>query len=232
MLIAPRRSTAADLRAQDVSAQQSNQVLRARIEDLRVQFGKLPEQRAKLDEIKRQLPPTVDMPVLLRAVDSLTSSSGVTLSSFAPGEPSAVTATGTSAASGTSGTSATSGKDSPGLYSIPVSIVVSGDYFQSVAFLRQLQTGMPRAMLVTGLQITKGTSDGNDVQVTITGQVFTRTATVGTPTPAPSAPAGSPAVIRETSPAVTTAASPAVTATVSPAVTATAPPVASTDQRP
>jgi Tfp pilus assembly protein PilO len=180
VLIAPRRSTAADLRAQDVSGQQGNQVLRARIEDLRVQFAKLPEQRAKLDEINRQLPPAVDMPVLLRAVDALASSSGVTLSSFAPGEPSAVAATGAPGASGTA---------SPGLYSIPVSMVVKGDYFQSVAFLRQLQTGMPRAMLVAGLQITTGASDTGDVQVTITGQVFSRTATVGTPTPAPAASA-------------------------------------------
>jgi hypothetical protein len=70
-----------------------------------------------------------------------------------------------------------------------VSMVVKGDYFQSVAFLRQLQTGMPRAMLVAGLQITTGASDTGDVQVTITGQVFSRTATVGTSTPAPAASA-------------------------------------------
>ena len=172
LLIAPQRVIQADLRGQDTQTRQSNQSLRIRLEELRVQFAKLPEQRAKLAEIRRQLPATEDLPTLVRAIDSLASSSGVGLISVSPGSPTAVDA-GSQPAGGSSSGSA------PGLFSIPVSIVVSGDYFQSVAFLRQLQTGMPRAMLVTGLQISQGAAGTNAVQVTITGQVFTQVTAAG-----------------------------------------------------
>jgi len=151
-LIGPRRSQAAELHDSALSALQGNEVLRARIEELRVQYGKLPEQRAKLEEIRRQLPAGDDLSALLRSVDSLATASGVSLTSLSPGT--------VAVASG-------------GVQSIPLSMEVSGDYFQAVAFLRQLQTGMPRAVLVTGLQIAQG-NGGSKVQVTITGQVFTR----------------------------------------------------------
>jgi hypothetical protein len=227
LLIEPRRTTTSDLGAQEIATQQGNDALRTRIEELRVQYGKLPEQRAKLDEIRRQLPATVEMSTLLRTVDALASSSGVSLSSFSPGEPAPLAAAGGAAPAGAAapaGQAAGIAKATGGLYSIPLTLVVSGDYFQSVAFLRQLQTGMPRAMLISGLQIGKGSGTGDQVQVTISGQVFTRTDAPATSAAGKSTTTGAAASNLGATPGATAAATPAATPGATPVATPAATP--------
>jgi hypothetical protein len=77
-------------------------------------------------------------------------------------------------------------KAGPGtLVRIPLTLTLTGDYLQSVAFIKRIQTQMPRAVLITSLQLA-GT--GNDLTngtttMTITGAVFS----IVQPTPAPSA---------------------------------------------
>jgi type IV pilus assembly protein PilO len=183
LLVAPRRTQASDLHDSVLAAQSSNALMQSRIAELKVQYAKLPEQRAKLEEIGRQLPATDDVSGLLRSIDTLATSSGVGLTSISPG-------TATTGASG--------------VQSIPVTMAVSGDYFQAVAFLRQLQTSLPRAILVSGLQIASG--EGSKVQVTITGQVFTRSDTATTAASAKTSTAASAKASAEASASAGTAA--------------------------
>jgi Tfp pilus assembly protein PilO len=179
LVVAPRRADAEAVQAQVVDQQNQNDQLRITVEQLKAEFVQLPATRAKLAEIRQQLPPAQDTPGLLRTVESLATAAGVKLISFAPGTPQPLGAKGTAVAAGQSSSAV--------LTAVPLTITVDGQYFQVVAFLRQLQTGVPRAFLVNGLQISKpdgttaGTSDSTSggtssttggVEVAIAAKVF------------------------------------------------------------
>ena len=96
LLLAPRRAQAADLTSEQVSAEQSNDVLRTTLAQLQADFADLPATRARLAEIRKQLPPTADLAVLVRTLSGLATSAGVTLVSLSPGAPEVVGGTTTS----------------------------------------------------------------------------------------------------------------------------------------
>ena len=188
-LMAPRRSEVADLQDRTTSVAGANSSLRTRIEQLRAEYADLPRTRQRLAEIRRQMPAGTDMSALVRAVDSLATRAGVELVSFTPSVAKPLASQGAAGASGKASVAA-------GLISVPVSVVVAGDYFQAVAFLRDLQTGLPRAFLVSGLQIDKAAvagEEGEKVQVSISGQVYCLVdpATVATGSPGSAVSPGS-----------------------------------------
>jgi hypothetical protein len=243
LLVSPERTEAAELRDQNASTQSQNDLLEVKIAQLRAQFAKLPESQAELASILAQMPPDAGMPRLVRDLDAMAKSTGVTLASVTPGA-------GQTLATGTAGTAAPApaataaagaapaAADSSTVVAIPVTVAVDGDYFQTVAFLKQLQTQMPRAFLVTAVQMSAGSAGGADasatggsVAVTITGKVFALPGmsadvlTTGTGTTAGAA--GSPmstATPATPAPAATPAAAPTTTAPAAadaPAQTAT-----------
>jgi len=182
-LIAPRRADAADLHDQQVAAAQAADVLRAKVAQLRAQYAQLPAMQAELARMRLQLTPTADLPTVVRTVSAMSTASGTELLSIIPGAPAAATASG-----------ASPGAAAPaGLVAIPLSIVVDGDYYQVVAFLRRVQTEMARALLIGGLQIDQDQGGtGDTVKLSLTGHIFslppttTGTAAAGV-TPAASA---------------------------------------------
>ncbi len=260
-LVSPRRAEAAELRDQNVATQTQNDLLEVKIAQLRSQFARLPESQAELADILAQMPADAGMPRLVRDLDAMAKESGVELTSLTPGaaQPlvldAAVSAGAGTAAAGTApGTApagAAAGSDqgvagatagaatTASVVSVPVTLVVSGDYFQTVAFLKQLQTKMPRAFLVTTVQMaasgagtSSGSATGGQVQVTVTGSVFAlpgmsadalstgsaagATATAKSPmaggaTPAPSATTTAPAVEPSAGAGATATASPSAT---------------------
>jgi Tfp pilus assembly protein PilO len=184
LLISPRRAQAADLGFQQQSAEQQNDVLRAKLDQLRAEFAQLPAARAQLTQIHQQLPPTADVPTLVRTLSSLATSAGVTLVSITPGSAQALAADGSVTAGASTGT--------PALAVLPVVTVVTGDYFQAVAYVRALQVDMPRAFLINALSIAKSqTGTADSVQLTLTGKVFSMPAATGDG--AASTPAAGPA---------------------------------------
>jgi type IV pilus assembly protein PilO len=211
VLISPRLAEAADLSNQNVAAQEANDALRLRLKELQAQFAMLADTRASLDEIRRQLPAGAEIPAFVRAVDALATSSGVELVSLTPSEAEAVGATseGSSAA-----------VKAGGLVAVPVSIVVTGDYFETVAFLRQLQSSGPRALLVSQLTLTTEEGKGDAmVKVALGGKIFVLpdgTAATGTATVGGS---GSASGASGTAPAGTTSGAPTVTTTPTPGIT-------------
>lgn len=240
-LVSPRRAEAQQLRDENAAAQNQNDLLEVKIAQLRSQFVKLPESQAALADILAQMPSDAGMPRLVRDLDSMASRSGVELTSIAPGAAQTLTTTAATpgaaataaadpAAAGAAGAAAGA---TSGIVQIPVTLVVSGDYFQSVAFLKQLQTQMPRAFLVTAVQMTgssadsaTGTSGGSStgtstgtVQVTITGSVFSlpqtgtdATATTGTASGGGAATSSSPVTGTAATPAAGTATTPTASA--------------------
>ncbi len=184
LLIGPRRAEAADLAEQNVAAQEQNDALRIKTAQLKAQFVTLPERQAELAKILRQVPPTAKTPDLVRSLDSMATASGVTLKTVTPGAAQYLTA-----ATGQQTTPAA--KDA--VVAVPHTILVDGDYFQVVGFLRKLQGEMERAFLVTGLDVTAAAEGGSAVQgrvsLTITGRTFVLPSAAGSA----SAPAGSQA---------------------------------------
>jgi Tfp pilus assembly protein PilO len=151
MLISPRRATAADVHDQAVSADSQAILLDAKIAQLKTQFAGLAKQQASLKTIKAQLPPGADIPAFVRVLQSISAQSGAALSSITPGAPIVLSATGGSASTSTTAPAGS-------VVSIPMSISVTGQYFEASLFLKYLETKVQRSYLATGLNLTPETS--------------------------------------------------------------------------
>jgi Tfp pilus assembly protein PilO len=181
LLIQPKMAQASSLRSQKVAQQQANDQLGLDIAQLKSQFASLPARQAELAVIQQQLPANANLPTLIRNLTTIATEAGVTLTTIAPATPQPVTA---SAASATGTAAAGSTAATQGLYQIPVTIIVQGDYASSELFLQRVQTQMRRAFLVQSLSISSAsatstsTSTGtttptaNGIAITLTGDVF------------------------------------------------------------
>jgi Tfp pilus assembly protein PilO len=182
LLIQPKMAQASDLRSQKVAQQQANEQLGLDIAQLKSQFASLPARQAELAVIQQQLPANANLPTLIRNLTTIATEAGVSLNSIAPSVPQPVTAS--AAVSTTGSASAGSTAATQGLFQIPVTIIVQGDYASSELFLQRVQTQMRRAFLVQALSIgsasgtSTGTSTGttasaaNGIAITLTGDVF------------------------------------------------------------
>ena len=234
-LIGPRRDEAVLLEEQNLSAQSQNDGLRIKIAQLRAQFVKLPQSQAELAEILRQVPPTADTPKLLRDLDAMAAAAGVTLKSVTPGVAQYLAPAGQAgsgqAAMGQVSAQVAAGQAATGqaaqVVAVPQTLLVEGDYFQTVVFLRKLQGEMKRAFLVTGLEITaaaaeKASATQGRVNLTITGQTFALpSAAPATPAPAPATPGPAASTPATPSPAASGPATPTTSATPATAAPAT-----------
>jgi Tfp pilus assembly protein PilO len=169
LLVSPKRSNAAGLRAQAAAKQHSNQSLQTQLGVLKAQAKDLPKQQAKLAAVAAKLPADPAMPALVRALNKAASDANVELVSMAPGTPLAVT-TVSSTSAGTVGGGSAAG----GLQQIPVTLNVVGSYFQVAEYLDRLE-GLTRAFRVTGFTLAPGT---NPVSPTTTGQPSTESGKV------------------------------------------------------
>ncbi len=166
LLVSPRRSQAAEIRVQRDATITQNDSLQARIAQLRVQYAALPQKQAELAEIRQQMPPTSDIPRLIRDLDEMALTSGVMLNSLTPGDPQPLmpaqpapvaaaepSSTGSQpAATAAAGAAPVVSTAAAGtVIAIPTSVKIRGDYYQAAVFLKKLQTQMPRAFLVKGL---------------------------------------------------------------------------------
>lgn len=163
-LVGPRRGEAADLSSSAATTQAQNDALEVQIAQLKAQFAKLPEKQAELADVFAELPVDADVPTVVRSLDMLATSSGVTLDTVSPTAAQVIDAKGHLAA--TTGVAGASG--APQLVGVPLTVTVHGPYFKAVTFLKGLQTGR-RAFLVTGLQVSVA---GQDVTLTVRGRVF------------------------------------------------------------
>jgi Tfp pilus assembly protein PilO len=198
LLVGPRMSDAADLGDRKQTVEDQNQQLQIRIDELKAQATQLTTYRTQLASVLRQLPPDAGMPQLVRDLNALSTAAGVSLDTLTPGSGTVLPASAVAASSGAGGTKVT------GVVQIPVTLVVHGDYYQAVAFLQKLQTQLPRAFLVNGVQVAQSSSGGSGaVQVNISGSVFVWPAAAQvTPTPTTGA---------ATTAGTTTAATPSAT---------------------
>ncbi|MDQ1677571.1 MAG: hypothetical protein QOC93_2715 [Actinomycetota bacterium] len=181
LLVSPKRAEANDLRAQTLSTEQQVTALRGKLADLKEKQANLPAQQAALDAISKQIPSDPALPALIRALTIAGRNSGVDLTDIAPAAPTAL-----APVPGAAGTTAATPIN-------VISLVVSakGNYTQVQQFVSRLE-GLQRAFLVKGFQLgavaaatgTGSGTGGGELQLTVTGEVFTSAATAAAATTA------------------------------------------------
>ncbi len=216
LLVSPKRSEAAGLRADTVTQEQANDRLRSRIRQLEAQAKDLATQRARLAQLTARIPEEPQLPAFLRDLTDAAAASGVDLRSVAPQTPTPLTPPTPQSApapapegapAGTPPVTPPSGAPAaadagPSVYVVPVKIQVAGSYAAAEAFLNKLEE-LQRSFLTTGIVVAADEGSGSeeaangDVLLTVEARVFTRTPLVAgssrpTATPSSSAPASGP----------------------------------------
>lgn len=197
LLVAPKRTEAAALREQTVSQQDANARLLQQLAVLKAQQAELPQQRAKLAVMRTQIPDNPALPRLVRDLTAAGRKVGVSIDTMAPAVPVPVVApVGTPAAASAEPTA-------PTLYQVPLTLNVTGSYFELEQFVNKLE-GLKRSLLVSEFTIspansttstnaaTSGTSSAGDLTLALQGRVYLAPATAA-PAAVQPTPAASPA---------------------------------------
>lgn len=199
LFINPQRELASNLAMQTADQQAASDQLRARISLLRKQSEELPQKEAELAAIGQRLPATTAIPSLIRTLTKVARDADVTMSSLTPGQataievaaPAAAPSPSASATATAEASAAPAARQAPAaaVMAVPVGITACGSYAQLRDFVGDLES-MQRAMLITGLNISRGdcaNSGREDVlTATITASVFTLPVVSATPAPSPS----------------------------------------------
>jgi Tfp pilus assembly protein PilO len=208
-VVRPQYNKSDSLRKQATAVHEQTNQLRTRLATLQSQQKELPQRNAELAQLLVKIPAGDDLADLTRQLQAAaqnipqppdagraTSNNGhVDLSVLTPGTPTdlAVSATGSSSSSSTSSSSsssATAGSSTSGgvavMKQIPLTLTVSGSYFNIEAFLDRLET-MKRAILVDGFSVNyQGSAEdplspnSGELALTINARAFMTTAPLTT----------------------------------------------------
>ncbi|MBK5307253.1 MAG: type 4a pilus biogenesis protein PilO [Frankiaceae bacterium] len=198
LLISPKRTEAADLRAVAATQVTANAQLETQLQLLKAQAKDLPKQQAKLAAVAARIPDNPALPAMVRALTTAATSAGVELVSMTPGTPAVIAAAPVAApvapaaaapaAAPPARTVAAASTATAGqLAQIPVTLNVVGGYFQIQQFVASLEN-LSRSMRLTALTVAPGTNplkvtpvngtggapvaDGRTLTSTITAQVY------------------------------------------------------------
>ena len=161
-LVLPKMSEVSETRDRLAEAEDQEGTLQAelgRLEDARAQA---PEAEAEIRELETLVPPTEDLPGMIRLLSGAADRAGVQFFSVAPGAPAA---------------------DESGDFSIiTTGITVNGGFFSLAEFAYKLET-LPRAAKVMNISISRGggeeaeTTGGLSMQLTV--ELYTTDASAG-----------------------------------------------------
>jgi Tfp pilus assembly protein PilO len=200
MLVTPKRDTAAEHRIQAEAQRSQEAALRTQLATLQAQQRGLPKQRARLAELATRIPDNPALPSLVRSLTDAAEQAGAGIVSIAPGQVTLPT-TAAAGAAPVAPTTPAAPTTSVVLATIPLTLIVEGDYFAVEQFMSNLET-LKRAFRTSGLKLVTGKpqlksttehSDGGQytgvIQSTINAAVFM---TVVPPAPAPVAAPAAP----------------------------------------
>ena len=176
-LITPKAGQVRAKQKEITSAQQDQASLQAQLEQLQAAAKDAPKDRKRLSVLKSQIPPTADLPGLIRLLNTSADRAGVDFQTIAPGQPSA------------SGTFSV----------IPVQVTVVGGFFSVDQYLYLLET-LPRVSKVTSVTIAPGPEGAPQLSMNIAADFFTTDTSAGPG----SVPGGTQPVAPAPSPAPTT----------------------------
>lgn len=221
LVIDPERAEAAESRQQTVATQESNAALELQIEQLRLQYADLPARQAELAAVRAALPEEPALAQLIRELHAAAHDAGLTLEAVNAGavtvvvdnaavtavpepepsaEPSAETSVEPSAEPSAEATTAADpaaaavAPAGPVLASVPITVTTTGDFAQTSLFLKNVQVGMTRALLVDALTLDV-VEASEDVEVgTVAGNLSGRVFVFVDPTSVEATDAPQPAV--------------------------------------
>jgi Tfp pilus assembly protein PilO len=134
-LVLPKMSQVSKTREEIDAAKTQESALRAELASLKEAQANAPVVKAQIAQLSNQVPPTADLPALIRLLTAAADGSAVDFFTVAPGSPQL---------------------DPTGSFStIATSISVTGGYFALDQFLFRLES-LPRAAKVTSVSITPG----------------------------------------------------------------------------
>jgi Tfp pilus assembly protein PilO len=176
-LLSPKLKDITEVRDQIEQAQDEGQTLRNRLRQLQQAQRDEPTTRARLAVFDRLLPPTPDLPSLIRQLQTAATASGVDLRSIAPSPPGAITGR-------------------TGVEVVSCTVQVIGGFFRLQSFLTRLEE-LQRVVEVTSIAISPQTDAVSGLFTlgsTVTFRMYVVQPTVGSggaaPTPAPTSTTG------------------------------------------
>ena len=174
-LVLPKLKQVSDARAQLADERAKQSTLESQLGALQDAKNAAPKSQATIDRVDREIPPTADLPGLIRLLQTASTSSGIDLTTITPAAPVF---------------DATSG-----LSTISVSVNATGSYFALTEYMYKIET-LPRAAKVLSVSISPGVSTGSSttsaLTLTATLDMFTADTSAGPgSTPGPQVPSGS-----------------------------------------
>ncbi|GII24529.1 type 4a pilus biogenesis protein PilO [Planosporangium mesophilum] len=152
-LISPQYARTAGLQDETATAQTRAAVLQRRLSELRKQNDDLPQYRARLETDRAALPTESDLPDFLRGVQSAGDGTGVSVKLLSVGAATQLTAANTK------------------VYSLPVTLTVTGAVANVERFLTQLQQEQRRAVLIGNANLA-AKDQGGAVELGLSLQIF------------------------------------------------------------
>jgi Tfp pilus assembly protein PilO len=155
VLILPKASQVRAKQKEVAQAQQQEAALRLRLQQLQADAKDAPKDRKELAKLQAALPPTADLPGLIRLLNSIAGESGVDFMSVSPSQPSASTAGALSV--------------------IPTQISITGGFFAIDQYLFRLEQ-LTRAAKVTSVQLA---GQGSGLQASLSVEFYTTDTSAG-----------------------------------------------------
>lgn len=150
-LVLPKMGEVSDANDELAAAQAQQGTLESQLAALEQAQAAAPENKETIQDVERQIPPTADEPGMLLFVKNAALSSGVTLTTLTPGNPTLDPVSG--------------------LSNIPLAVSAEGSYFALTEFLYSLET-LPRAAKVQNVSMAPG---GSATTTTTTTTITTTT---------------------------------------------------------
>ncbi len=178
-LLLPAVGRVRETRERLEAARAAEQTLRNRLAALEAARDRAEDTRSELAALEPQVPPTADLPGVIRLLAGAADAAAVDFFSVAPGAPSAQEGTAFSR--------------------VPAQIQVTGSYFALEEFLYRLEA-LPRAVKVLSLTITPEAEAGGTLTMQLNAEFYTSDVSAGPGsvpgptrgTPAPPTPGAAP----------------------------------------
>jgi Tfp pilus assembly protein PilO len=157
-LISPKASQVRNKQKEIQGATQEQTTLQTQLEQLQAAQKDAPKDRKRLAALATQIPPSADLPGLIRLLDGTADKAGVDFASIAPGQPT----------------------PEGDITTIPVQITVKGTFFAVDQYLYLLEK-LPRVSKVTTLTVTPidQTINPPQLQVALSANFYTTDTSAG-----------------------------------------------------
>jgi Tfp pilus assembly protein PilO len=158
VLLLPRASAVNKKEKELDHARQQQGQLEAQLQQLKQARRDARAVQKQLARLETRIPPTADLPALIRFLQNAADASAVDFVSISPSTPA----------------------NSPGqqVSTIPTQVTAAGTFFSVEEFLFKLET-LPRAVKVTQIQVGAGPDGLPQLQITMTAEVYTTDASAG-----------------------------------------------------